>query len=88
MQRYLDIASIVTIVATLALFAVALVSRGLTHDLLLEAGVFLVSAKLIIASYKSSLTAEATLSRLAQLENGLARLERLLAGGSGRGSDA
>ena len=29
--------------------------KGFTHDLLLEAGVFLVSVKLILMSYRSSL---------------------------------
>ena len=40
---------------TLALFVVALFVKGLTHDLLLEAGVFLVSVKLVLMNYKNSL---------------------------------
>ena len=39
---------------TLALFVAALFTKGLTHDLLLEAGVFLVSVKLMIMAYKNS----------------------------------
>ena len=37
---------------TLALFVGALFIKGLTHDLFLEAGVFLISVKLILMSYK------------------------------------
>ena len=38
-----------------ALFVAALFTKGFTHDLLLEVGVFLVSVKLIINAYKSSI---------------------------------
>jgi hypothetical protein len=37
------------------LFTIALFTKGFTHDLLLEAGVFLVSLKLILMAYKNSL---------------------------------
>ena len=53
MKNYFDTASIVIILITLVLFIAALFYKGLTHDLLLEAGVFLVSAKLILMSYKN-----------------------------------
>ena len=43
--------NILFIFATLILFILALFSKGFTHDLLLEAAVFLVSAKLILAAY-------------------------------------
>jgi hypothetical protein len=52
-----DSGSWVVIVITLALFVWALFEKGVTHDLLLEAGVFMVSVKLIIMSYKNSLMA-------------------------------
>jgi hypothetical protein len=71
MQRYLkhfNVASIVTIAITLALFIVALFAKGLTHDLLLEAGVFLVSVKLILAGYKSSVSARAIERELAEIK--------------------
>jgi hypothetical protein len=54
----LDTASSLTIGVTLVLFVVALFLKGLTHDLLLEAGVFLVSVKLVIMSHKSALLVE------------------------------
>jgi hypothetical protein len=41
---------------TLALFVAALFAKGFTHDLLLEAGVFLVSVKLILVAYKNSVS--------------------------------
>lgn len=44
--------SALVILLTFVLFVLALFTKGLTHDLLLEAGVFLVSAKLIIMAYK------------------------------------
>lgn len=52
-MRHFDAGSIIVIAITLVLFVAALFFKGLTHDLLLEAGVFLVSVKLIIMSYKS-----------------------------------
>jgi len=39
---------------TLLLFIAALFVKGFTHDLLLEAGVFLVSVKVIMMAYKIS----------------------------------
>jgi len=57
-----DPGSLVVIAITLVLFVWALFEKGLTHDLLLEAGVFIVSVKLIIVSYKNSLMA-ATIGR-------------------------
>ncbi len=57
-RKLLDIGSWVTIAITLVLFAVALAMKGLTHDLLLEAGVFLVSVKLVIMSYKNAMVSD------------------------------
>ena len=54
MRNYFDPASIVVILITLVLFITALFYKGLTHDLLLEAGVFLVSVKLILMAYRNS----------------------------------
>ena len=55
MSKHFDIGSLVIIAITLVLFAAALLTKGFTHDLLLEAGVFLVSAKLIVMAYKISM---------------------------------
>ena len=52
-----DPGSWVVIAIAPVFFIWALFEKGLTHDLLLEAGVFMVSVKLIIMSYKNSLMA-------------------------------
>ena len=52
--KVLDNGSIVVMAITLILFVVALFVKGWTHDLLLEAGVFLVSVKLIFMAYHNS----------------------------------
>ena len=54
MNRHFDAGSLIVILVTFVLFALALVTEGFTHDLLLEAGVFLVSLKLIIMAYRTS----------------------------------
>jgi len=56
MKNHFDTGSVVVLFVTLVLFAVALVVEGFTHDLLLESGVFLVSVKLVMMSYKNSVT--------------------------------
>jgi hypothetical protein len=85
MERYLDATSVLTIIVTLVLFGMALFAKGLTHDLLLEAGVFLVSVKLILAGYKSSVAADTLLNRLTRIEATLARLEQM-SGATARGT--
>ena len=78
MVRHLDTASALTIAATLLLFGIALFTKGLTHDLLLEAGVFLVSVKLVLAGYKSGQAADTLQARLARIEGALTRIEQVL----------
>ena len=55
MKKYVDVGSGVVIAITFILFVIALFVKGITQDLLLEAGVFLVSVKLIMMSYKNSI---------------------------------
>jgi len=74
LRRHFDPWSIVIILITLVLFAVALAVKGLTHDMLLEAGVFLVSVKLILMSYKNGVAAERLDERLRRIESALERL--------------
>ena len=57
-MKHFDTGSLLVIVVTFALFVTALFFTGFTHDLLLEAGVFLVSVKLIMMAYKSSISSE------------------------------
>jgi hypothetical protein len=58
---------------TLVLFIAALFVKGFTHDLFIEAGVFLVSAKLIIMAYRNSVATKALHEKLDAI---LARLEK------------
>lgn len=76
--RHLDLGSRLVIVVTFALFAVALFVKGLGHDILLEAGVFLVSVKLILMTYKSGLATKELTERLARIERTLGQIDARL----------
>ena len=54
-MKYFDPGIIIVIVITVLLFTVALFVKGFTHNLFLEAGVLLVSIKLIMMAYRNSL---------------------------------
>ena len=58
MKRYLDTGSLIIAVVTLVLFIAALFVKGLTKDLFLEIGIFLVSIKIIVMTYKSTTATE------------------------------
>jgi hypothetical protein len=73
--RYFDAASVLVIVITILLFVVALLFKGLTHDILLEAGVLLVSIKLILVAYKNSVFMYSTKKQLDDIQALLQRLE-------------
>jgi c-di-AMP phosphodiesterase-like protein len=70
MKRYFDPWIFIVIVITFLLFIVALFVKGFTHNLLLEAGVLLVSIKLIMMAYRNSLN----YSDLKKELNGIRRL--------------
>ena len=55
MKNHFDSGTILVIIVTGLLFIVALFVKGFTHELLLEAGVLLVSIKLIMMAYRNSL---------------------------------
>jgi hypothetical protein len=55
MTKYFDPWTIIVILITFLLFTVALFVKGFTHNLLLEAGILLVSIKLIMMAYRNSL---------------------------------
>ena len=57
-MKHFDVGSLVIIAITFILFVMALFFTGFTHDILLEAGVFLISLKLIVMAYKASVTAK------------------------------
>ncbi|HZD94832.1 MAG TPA: hypothetical protein VE133_11295 [Candidatus Sulfotelmatobacter sp.] len=67
MKQLFDPWSTVVIVLTLVLFVLALFIKGLKHDILLEAAIFLVSMKLILMSYKNGVIAAKTEERLEQI---------------------
>ncbi|MBD3869539.1 MAG: hypothetical protein IFK94_15575 [Acidobacteria bacterium] len=69
MKKHFDTGSLVIIVFTAVLFIVALFVKGLTKDLLLEAGVLLVSVKLIVMAYKTSLANEAIAQELKEIKS-------------------
>lgn len=77
-RKHFDRGSLLVIVLTLILFAAALFLKGLTHDLVLEAGVFLVSVKLIIMSYKHSIAVDKLYGQLNDIRALLHRLETRL----------
>jgi hypothetical protein len=54
MTQHLDRGSLIIALITLVLFVAALFAKGWTHDLFIEAGVFLVSVKLIMMAYQNS----------------------------------
>ena len=56
MFKHFDAGSLIVILTTFVLFVLALFTKGFTHDLLLEAGVFLVSVKLIIMAYRNNVS--------------------------------
>ncbi len=51
-KRHIDLWSAIVVAVTFLLFILALFFKGLTHDILLEAGVLLVSIKIIMMSSK------------------------------------
>ena len=68
-MKHFDIGSIIIIGITFMLFAMALFFTGFTHDLLLEAGVFLVSVKLIIIGYKANVSSENIYRELEEIKD-------------------
>jgi protein-S-isoprenylcysteine O-methyltransferase Ste14 len=75
MAKYLDPWSAMLIALTAILFLLALFVHGLTHDLLIEVGVLLVSAKLVIMSYKNSILGEQLHQSLEEIKRTLRRFE-------------
>jgi len=68
MKKHFDAGSMIVIVITFVLFILALFTKGFTHDLLLEAGVFLVSVKLIMMAYKNSVNVESFRKELREIK--------------------
>jgi hypothetical protein len=62
--KHFDGRSLLVMAITLVLFVAALFTKGFAHDLLLEAGVFLAPAKLILMAYKNSLVNDTVQQKL------------------------
>jgi hypothetical protein len=74
MGKHFDVWSFLVIALTLVLFVAALFTKGFTHDLLLEAGVFLVSVKLILTAYRNSVVNNAIQQKLEEIRSTVQRL--------------
>lgn len=77
-SRHVDRWSWIVLAATFVLFLAALFLKGLSHDILLEAGVFLVSVKLIMMLYKNSVAAGELKAGIDDVQGALRRLEDAL----------
>lgn len=78
MREHFDFGALAVIAMTFILFVAALFTKGFTHDLLLEAGVFLVSVKLILMAYKNSVTNKLILDDLQDIKKALGKKENLI----------
>lgn len=74
-RNALKLASAATLLLTLVLFVVAAWLHGPSSELLLEAGVFLVSVKLVLSTEKSEIVVQELKGKLNSLE---AKLDALL----------
>ena len=74
-RQSFDLSSVIIILITLVLFVVALFVKGFTKDLLVEIAVFLVSVKLIMNAYKTSLANKALQEKLNEMQTTLNRIE-------------
>ncbi|MBN2107737.1 MAG: hypothetical protein JW832_09940 [Deltaproteobacteria bacterium] len=75
-NKFIDMGSVLVMAITFILFTAALFTKGFTHDLFLEAGVFLVSVKLMIMVYRNGRASREIDQRLDALTALLQRLEQ------------
>jgi len=75
MKKYFSVTDVVVILITSVLFIVALFVKGLTQDLLLEAGVLLVSIKIIMMNYKNALSTKTVLKELGEIKEALSEIK-------------
>jgi hypothetical protein len=68
MNEHFDLGTLLVIAVTFVLFVAALFTTGLTHGLLLEAGVFLVSVKLIMMAHKNSVASKNVSNEIAEIK--------------------
>jgi hypothetical protein len=87
-RKHFDAWSVIVIAITLALFVAALFFTGFTHELLLEAGVFLVSLKLIQMTYKNSVSSDSVQKKLDEIHSAVQQLGQLRVPDSAPHADA
>lgn len=75
-KAFIDMGSVIVMTITFLLFTGALFTKGFTHDLFLEAGVFLVSVKLMIMVYRNGRASLEIAQRLDALTELVHRLEQ------------
>lgn len=76
MKKLFDTSNFVVIALTVILFVLALFLKGITKELLLEAGVLLVSIKLIIFNYKQSLSNKEILRRIDDIQKNISEIKK------------
>lgn len=67
MSKYLSTVDLIVIIITFLLFITALFVKGLTQDILIEAGVLLISIKIIVMNYKIAVSNKAILEKLDEI---------------------
>jgi hypothetical protein len=75
-MKHFDMGSIIVIAITFVFFVMALFFTGFTHDLLLEAGVFLISVKLIRMAYKASVSSKGIHRELEEIKKLLKNIKK------------
>ncbi len=76
MKKLLDTGNLIVVVLTIILFIVAIFLKGFTKDLLLEAGVLLVSIKLIFFANKQIIFDREVMSRFDELKKEIENLKK------------
>ncbi len=71
MKKIFDLGNTLVIAATFILFAIALFTTGFTKDILLEAGVLLVSIKIIMMNFSNLNSNREIIRKLDELNNKL-----------------
>ena len=67
MSKYLSTVDLIVIIITFLLFITALFVKGLTQDILIEAGVLLISIKIIVMNYRITVSNKAILEKLDEI---------------------
>ena len=76
MFNHFNVGSLIVIIITFVLFSLVLFTKGFTHDLLLEAGVFLVSVKLIMMAYRNTVNNRMMVRELTEIKTYLQGKEK------------